>query len=95
MRAIHPSIAPFGLSALSRARRASIVVLYPWVSYVGLGVRLYVIPYILYFPSVHGLPKLVLLVSDNGKVTSDHSWIIYGLIPKLAYEFVFRCLVVL
>lgn len=47
------------------------------------------------FPRCLCLPKLVLLVSDNGKVTSDHFWIIYVFIPKLAYEFVFSCLVVL
>lgn len=52
-------------------------------------------PYILYFPGVRGLPKLVLLVSGNRKATSDRFGIIYGFIPKLAYEFVFRCLVVL
>ena len=69
------------------ARRASIAVLSPWVPYIGLGVRLYVIPRLFY-----GLTRLV-LVDDNGKVTGDHFWIIYGFIPKLAYEFAYWYLV--
>ena len=93
MHAVHTSTPPLGRSALRGARRASAAGFYPWVSYSGLGVRLCK-PHLI-FPRVFcGLTRLA-LVSYSGKVAGAHFWITYGFIPKLAYEFVFRCLVVL